>query len=371
MAAISNVPQLVDKKGGNYSIVAPRLELGIFNKWKKRMLCYFTGMEPYYIQCIKDGPFKPKMVECADKRKSQWTPDEKRVVNQDQRLKIIIISCLPDDMMESVISCETAKATWTGLKTLLNELTNDGVTLSKHKINVDFVNSLPEKWLSFSQGHRNSNHTQTLDLADIYGRFIYEDNLISTRLAETKKALITTPSDSPILTAFFSNNIVQDFQEKSNDEVDERSSKEYLRDLELEFHERALLENLKFQKDYKAEYKKMKPKIALLEASPSTSQSPKPFQSKNKGLVAEMFNWDEKEVSDDEKMTQVKVERNNPDRKLPNFNTGRNLVPKSQPVNECLQITKAPTNPASSKESGSEPQTPLPPLKNLKGASSE
>ncbi|GKE30657.1 hypothetical protein Tco_1446041, partial [Tanacetum coccineum] len=351
-------------------------------------------------------------MECADKRKSQWTPDEKRVVNQDQRLKIIIISCLPDDMMESVISCETAKATWTGLKTLLNELTNDGVTLSKHKINVDFVNSLPDKWLSFSQGHRNSNHTQTLDLADIYGRFIYEDNLISTRFAETKKALLTTPSDSPILTAFFSNYIVQDFQEKSNDEVDERSSKEYLRDLELDVkllfsvkrfstqvysktylvfqHAQSSQNEPKVQKDYKTEYKKMKPKIALLEASPSTSQSPKPFQSKNKGLVAEMFNWDEKEVSDDKKMTQVKVlmalvddelfvgrimlvmvERNNPDRKLPNFNTGRNLVPKSQPVNECLQITKAPTDPASSKESGSEPQTPLPPLKNLKGASPE
>ncbi|GJY82637.1 hypothetical protein Tco_0496013 [Tanacetum coccineum] len=42
----------------------------------------------------------------------------------------------------------------------------------------------------------------------------------------------------------------------------------------------------KVQKDYKAEYKKMKAKLALLEASPSTSQSSKPFQTKNKGLVA-------------------------------------------------------------------------------------
>ncbi|GKG35335.1 hypothetical protein Tco_0440489, partial [Tanacetum coccineum] len=42
----------------------------------------------------------------------------------------------------------------------------------------------------------------------------------------------------------------------------------------------------KIQKDYKAEYKKMKAKLALLEASPSTSQTPKTFQSKNKGLVA-------------------------------------------------------------------------------------
>ncbi|GJY91600.1 hypothetical protein Tco_0506796 [Tanacetum coccineum] len=142
------------KKGGSYSVVAPRLEPGKFNKWKKRMLYYLTGMDPYYIQCIKDGPFKPKI----------------------------------DDIMESVISCETAKDTWTDLvhsfegpsdtkknrimdskleyqtfrskssktlsqtytryKTPLNELADDGVTLSKHKINVGFVNSLLEKWIS-------------------------------------------------------------------------------------------------------------------------------------------------------------------------------------------------------------------------------
>ncbi|GJV80146.1 retrovirus-related pol polyprotein from transposon TNT 1-94 [Tanacetum coccineum] len=63
----------------------------------------------------------------------------------------------------------------------------------------------------------------------------------------------------------------------------------------------------KVQKDYKAEYKKMKAKVALFEASPPTSQSSKPFQSKNKGLVAETFDWDEEEVSDDEEETRVQV----------------------------------------------------------------
>ncbi|GJT87445.1 retrovirus-related pol polyprotein from transposon TNT 1-94 [Tanacetum coccineum] len=189
----------------------------------------------------------------------------------------------------------------------------------------------------------------------------------------------------------------------------------------------------------------MKAKLALLEANPSTSQSPQPFQSKNKGLVAETFDWDEEEVYDDEEMTQVKVlmaladdeltvgknharngewiditmrkcrddllvfkqakldvvtfqiqnteltklnhalqeqlkeerkvnendwiKRHNLDSKLPNFNTGRILVPKSQAVNECLKLTEVPTKPESSKESGSKPQTPLPPLKNFQGAS--
>ncbi|GKB22034.1 hypothetical protein Tco_0855957, partial [Tanacetum coccineum] len=63
------------------------------------------------------------------------------------------------------------------------------------------------------------------------------------------------------------------------------------------------------------------------------------------------------------------VKRHNLDNKLPNVNTERILVPKSQVVNECLKLTEAPTGPESSKESGSEHLTPLPPLKNLHGAS--
>ncbi|GJX21186.1 hypothetical protein Tco_0223863 [Tanacetum coccineum] len=192
---------------------------------------------------------------------------------------------------------------------------------------------------------------------DIHERFVYEENLIQRRY-DTKKALITTPSN-------------------------ERSTEEYLRDLNIEFHERALLENSKcfikrrnnfssqkanennkffkcgkkchfakdflsktsepsykssvsglsskgfqpkftpkliqfsqssssqvdpkIQKDYKVEYKKMKAKLALLEASPSTSQTPKTFQPKNTGLVTETFDWYEEDVSDDEEVIEVKV----------------------------------------------------------------
>ncbi|GJV36133.1 retrovirus-related pol polyprotein from transposon TNT 1-94 [Tanacetum coccineum] len=189
MATESTVPQLVDKRG---------------------------GMEPYYLKCIKDDSFQLKTIE--------------------------------DDIIESVISCETAKALWTDLdhnfegpsntkdnriidlkleyqtfkakpiesilqtytryNTLLNELANDGVNLFKHEINVGFMNSLPDNWLTFSQGLRNANHTQTLDLADIYGRFVYEDNLIQRRYSDIKKALITTPSSTAISTNFFSNNVI-------------------------------------------------------------------------------------------------------------------------------------------------------------------
>ncbi|GJV20580.1 retrovirus-related pol polyprotein from transposon TNT 1-94 [Tanacetum coccineum] len=497
------------------------------------MLFYLAGMEPYYLICIKDGPFQPKTAEGDAKPESQWTSDERRVVIQDQRLKSIIMSCLPDDIMESVISCVSAKERWTDLvhnfigplytkenrimdlkleyqtfrtkstetlshtytryKTLLNELENDDVNLSKHEINVGFVNSLPEKWLTFSQGLRNANHTQTVDLADIYGRFVYEDNLI-------------------------------------------QRSKEYLRDLDIKYHERALLANskrfikrrndfssqkanentecykcgnkghfardcfsktsepfykspvnnyssvskgfqpkftpqliqsssnsnnqanTKFQKDYKAEYNKMKAKLALFEdeeevfdeeevtqvkvlmaladdeltVGKSHARNAKldatTFQIQNTELtklnhvlqeqlkedkkinekwltsskkvsqyISEQIPHQKKKVLGGELLTESSskgnenenlfvpasmgydqemvlktkdwVEKLNPDSKLPNFNTGRILVPESQAVNESLEPTKTLNTPESSKDSDAESLTPLPPLKNLQGAS--
>ncbi|GJS71791.1 hypothetical protein Tco_0704632 [Tanacetum coccineum] len=198
------------------------------------MLCYLAGMEPYYLKCIKDGTFQPKTAEGDDKPEAKPT--------------------------------ESLSQTYTRYKTLLNELAYDGDKLSKHEINVGFVNSLSEKWLTFSYGLRNANHTQTLDLADIFG-------------------------STAISTAFFSNNVIQDFQENSDDEVDERSMTGY-------------------SSVSKGFQPKFTPKLiqssqnSISQADPKT---PKTFQPKNKGLVVETFDWDEEEVSDDEEVTHVEV----------------------------------------------------------------
>ncbi|GJZ75451.1 hypothetical protein Tco_0639916, partial [Tanacetum coccineum] len=238
MAVVNDVPQLVDKKGGSYAAIAPKLEPGKFNKWKKRMLCYLEGMEPYYIKY----DIMESVISCV-LAKETWT-DLVHIFKGplDTKENRIMDLKLEYQTFRAKFT-ESISQTYTRYKTLLNELAKDGVNLSKHEIN-------------------------TLDLADIYGRFIYKENLI---------------------------------QRSFDDEVDKRSTKEYLRDLDIEYHERALLENSKhfikrrnnfsnlnsqadpkFQKDYKAEYKKMKSKLALLEASPS-------------------------KVSDEEDVTQVKV----------------------------------------------------------------
>ncbi|GKD87636.1 hypothetical protein Tco_1358790, partial [Tanacetum coccineum] len=136
--------------------------------------------------------------------------------SKDDTKENIIINLKLEYQTFRAKSTERLSQTYTHYKTLLNELANDDVNLSKHEINVD-----------------------------IYGRFVYEDNLIQRRYSDTKKAPITTPSSTAISSAFFYNNVIQNFQENSNDKVDERSSEEYLRDLDIEYQERALLANSK------------------------------------------------------------------------------------------------------------------------------
>ncbi|GKF97044.1 hypothetical protein Tco_0292865, partial [Tanacetum coccineum] len=58
-------------------------------------------------------------------------------------------------------------------------------------------------------------------------------------------------------------------------------------------------------KDFKAKYNKVKAKMALLSSSASASKA---VTIKNKGLIAEAYEWDEEEVSsDDNEMVEVKV----------------------------------------------------------------
>ncbi|GJS73733.1 retrovirus-related pol polyprotein from transposon TNT 1-94 [Tanacetum coccineum] len=405
------------------------------------------------------------MAEGADKPESQWTPNERRVVNQVQRLKSIIISCLQDDIIESVISCETAKDTWTDLVHSF-----EGPSDTKENMIMDlklkYQTFRAKTFESLSQTYTLSLRNSPASLKDLEMQTILrpltllisiEGLSMRTTLSQgdtqIQKALITTPTGSPISIAFFSNNIIQDFQENSNNEADERTSEEYLRDLDIEFHERAPLANLKhfikrknnfsiqkanedtecykcskkghlvrdcFSKTSEPSYKspmsnsssmsrgfqpKFTPKFIQSTQHAQSSQgkpkTSKPFQSKNKGLVAETFDWDEEEVSDDEEETRVQVlmaladdelsvgknhapngkwiditmkkltrssskndakgnpfvpafldydhemvlksknwvERLNPDIKLPNFNTGRILVLDSEAVNESLQLT--------------------------------
>ncbi|GJW85805.1 hypothetical protein Tco_0158950 [Tanacetum coccineum] len=185
-----------------------------------------------------------------------------------------------DGIIESVISCETAKATWT-----------------------DLVHSF--------EGPSDTKENRIIDLKLEYQTFRAKSTESLSQTYTRYKTLLNELANDGVK---LSKHEINDFQENSDDEVDERSSEEYLRDLDIEYNKRALLANskhfikrknnfsvnnyssvskgfqpkftpkliqsspnsssqadLKFHKDYKAEYKKMKAKLALFEASPSSS----------------------------------------------------------------------------------------------------
>ncbi|GKB52678.1 retrovirus-related pol polyprotein from transposon TNT 1-94 [Tanacetum coccineum] len=127
----------------------------------------------------------------------------------------------------------------------------------------------------------------------------------------------------------------EDFQDSPDDEEDTRSSHESTNDLKEEYQARDLLakskiffkkgtqrfssakatdqtechkcgkKELRPTKDFEAKYNKVKAKLALLSLSASASKA---STVKNKGLIAEAYEWDEEEVSsDDNEMVEVKV----------------------------------------------------------------
>ncbi|GJZ14843.1 retrovirus-related pol polyprotein from transposon TNT 1-94 [Tanacetum coccineum] len=107
---------------------------------------------------------------------------------------------------------EKVNGTYTRLKCLLNDLENNGVIISQSEVNAMFVNSLPRKWLSL--------------IDDIYA-------------SETQRFTIQTSSSK----ALISNNHFQDSD--SDVKEDNRTSNEFMADLNVEYHERALLANQK------------------------------------------------------------------------------------------------------------------------------
>ncbi|GJQ92580.1 hypothetical protein Tco_0003719 [Tanacetum coccineum] len=162
----------------------------------------------------------------------------------------------------------------------MNELVNDGIKLSKLEINTGFINGLPKKWLDFCQSLRNTNQVKESELASLFGKLKYEENLINN-IYDTNKEKTLVPA-TPLSTAFFSTSILQDSQDSLDDEEDTRSSQEYMNDLEEEYQARSLLAK-----------SKMFFKKALVPQIPVRPQA-------KKGLITESYDWDEEEVSSDD-----------------------------------------------------------------------
>ncbi|GKE73260.1 hypothetical protein Tco_1535301 [Tanacetum coccineum] len=125
------------------------------------------------------------------------------------------MSILPDDQMNSVINCLTAKSTWNNL-------------------------------ILYHEGPYDVKESKVMDLKLCYNTFKFKEGETLTQSFTRYKALMNDLNKSLISatslsTAFISTSIVQDFQDSPDNEEDIRSSHEYLNDLEEEYQARALL----------------------------------------------------------------------------------------------------------------------------------
>ncbi|GKD41990.1 hypothetical protein Tco_1266635 [Tanacetum coccineum] len=279
-----NLPQLLDTRGGSHVTNIHAFDKEDFTSWKVRFLVFLDGLEPYLLNTLEDGPFVPMSnlstsTNPLRKPQNQWAHAKAHLANQDKRLKSIIISCLPNDVMKAVIKCKTAKAMW-----------NDLIL-----------------------AHEGPSDTRDTKIAALRLKFDTFKALDGEK-ASSSKALI------------FDNN----FQDNDSDvEEDIRSSSEFISDLNTEYHERALLANQKrfykrsgrvgssrkpidkskeicFTCGKPGKYKGLKAEMAVLTKRIDDLTKGKSEKGKSdKGLIAESF--EESVSSKDEGTTKIKA----------------------------------------------------------------
>ncbi|GJW30968.1 hypothetical protein Tco_0047843, partial [Tanacetum coccineum] len=304
-----NLPQLLDSRGGSHVINVPAFDKEDFTCCKVRFLVFVDGLEPYLLKTLEDGPFVPMPSLSTSKNplpkhQNQWSNAESRLANQDKRLKT---HAEPSDIRDTKIAAlrlkfnafksldgEKVNGTFTRLKCLLNDLENNGVTIPQAEVNATFVNSLPRKWLRMNQTQRTNNSIKNDSLDTLYRKYNYEEGLIDQiHESETQRFTIQPLSSK----ALISNNHFQDSD--SDVEEDQRTSNEFMADLNAEYHERALV-------DYKGKYKGLKVEIVVLtkridDMTKGKSEKGKKEKEKSeKGLIAESFDWDDESVSSDD-----------------------------------------------------------------------
>nr|GEW42627.1 retrovirus-related Pol polyprotein from transposon TNT 1-94 [Tanacetum cinerariifolium] len=320
-------------------------------------MCHIIGIEPQFENIIKNGPFIP-MVAGQRKLEGQLTADERKAANLYQRLKSLIMSVLPDDQMNSVINCLTAKSTWDDL-------------------------------ILYHKGPSDVKESRVMDLKLCYNTFKFKEGEYLTQTFSRYKALMNE----------------LDFQESPDDKEDTRSSHAYLNDLEKEYQARALLAKSKslFKKGTQRlssakvtdqtkchkcgkkekvssddnEMVEVKVLMALAEENDDVSKdgakngewvkiSMRKFMAKDLVFV--------KSSADVTKVTIPGVKRPWLSKAegfiMPNHDTGRILPPESQSntTDSSVAITDSSVTDYDLADESSVCSTPLPPLKKLDGA---
>nr|GEU29443.1 hypothetical protein [Tanacetum cinerariifolium] len=151
-----------------------------------------------------------------------------------------------------------------------------------------------------NQTQRANNSVKNDSLAALYGKYHYDEGLIDDLYAsETQRFTIQASSSK----ALISNNYFQDSD--LDVEEDNKISNEFMADLNVEYHEKAMLANQK--KFYKWSGRVGSARKTMDKSKETCFDYGKPgkaYIGKNdKGLVDELFDWDDKSVSSKDKGT--------------------------------------------------------------------
>ncbi|GKD59774.1 hypothetical protein Tco_1297283 [Tanacetum coccineum] len=223
---------------------APILEVENFTNWKNRFMCQIIGIEPQFENIIKNDPYIP-MTTGQRKPEVKWTPDERKAANLDQRLKSLILSS--DDEDDTKSSQE-----------YLNDLEEEyqaRALLAKSK---RFFKKGTQRFSSAKATNQTECHK--CDKKGYFARDYWSKTLVSSYQSPFESKPLSPSQHKP---------------------------------------------ELRPTKDFEAKYNKFKAKLAHLSSSASSSKA---ATVKNKGLIAEAYEWDEEEVSsNDNEMVKVKV----------------------------------------------------------------
>ncbi|KAI3758666.1 hypothetical protein L6452_06237 [Arctium lappa] len=212
----------------------PTLLRDEYPQWKIRMVHFLESVDPCLIEFLHNPPFipmttVPRVPTTANtpeipeyqhpKPVLEWSEEEKAQHELAKKAKRLIIMAIPNDIFQSLDSCETSKDLWLelekqlegGAKTLknnralcineyfafkalpgesiqstynrynslINKCKRYGIHRTSEENNVRFLQSLNDEWLHLTMAMQATLDLDVWSISDLFGTLISQENRIS------------------------------------------------------------------------------------------------------------------------------------------------------------------------------------------------